>query len=106
MRKLIINRKKAFAGAIIPYYCIVGINKETVDNNDIQYGIKNGETISIDVSEQKLCIVVAANTSTGTVEMPPYLVESGSEDVFLELITKYHFFKGSSYELREKQPQK
>ena len=102
MRKLTITRKKAFAGAIIPYYCIVGVNKDTVDDNDTQYSIKNGETISVDVSEQKLCVVVAANTSTGSVVMPPYLIEEGLDDISLELVTKYHFIKGSSYELHRK----
>ncbi len=102
MRKLIIARKKSFVGSIIPYYCIIGINKDNINHDDTQYVIKNGETISINISEQKFCIVVAANTSTGHVVIPPFLIEDGINDVSLELITKYHWIKGSTFELRKK----
>ena len=102
MRKLIITRKKSFFGAIIPYYCIVGKDKDFVDDKDIQYLIKNGETISIDIDDRMFCIVIASNTSSGTVIMPPYVCDGGTNDVSFELITKYHIFKGSKYELQEK----
>ena len=101
MRKLTITRKKSLVGAIIPYYCIIGEDKEFVDANDTQYPIKNGETISIDVDDRKFCIVIASNTSTGVVVMPPFICNGGTNDVSLELITKYHLLKGSRYELQK-----
>ena len=100
MRKLTITRKKSFAGALIPYYFVIGKNKETIEDGDAQYIIKNGETISVDVDEQKFCIVVMANTSTGSAIMPPFLIEDGSDDISLELVTIYHWLKGSRYELK------
>ena len=102
MRKLTITRKKSFVGAIIPYYFIIGENKESVDANDTQYPIKNGETISIDVDDRKFCIVIASNTSTGAVVMPPIICDGGTNDLSFELITKYLLLKGSRYELLEK----
>mgnify|MGYP003533675734 CR=1 FL=1 len=102
MRTLTITRKKSFIGAIIPYYCIIGVNKDNINDDDTQYAIKNGETISVSMSEEKFCIVVAANTSSGLVVMPPFLVEKGNDDVSLELVTKYNLTKGSTFELLKK----
>ena len=35
MRKLTITRKKSFVGAVIPYYCIIGKNKENINDEDM-----------------------------------------------------------------------
>jgi len=97
MRNLIITRQKKFAGALIPYFCIIGVGKLNIDDSDKQYPIKNGETITIPIEEIASVIVVAAQTSTGLVFSDPVTISEGQEDVKADIVTKYDFFKGSSY---------
>ena len=99
MRHLIITRKKSFYGALIPYFCIVGIGKANVDETDFQYPISNGKTIDLEIENCQCCVVVGTNTSTGTSISKPYIISEGTEDVNLELVTKYSWVKGSTYEL-------
>jgi len=99
MRHLFITRMKSFAGALIPYFCIVGIGKSNIDETDTQYPISNGETIDIEIETCQCCVVVGANTSTGTSINKPYIIAEGTEDVRLELVTKYSLVKGNTYEL-------
>lgn len=100
MRKIRITRKKTFVGSVIPYICTIGIGKEFVDEEDGRYAIKNGETIEIEVGSQSFCVVISANTSTGSVTSKPVVFPEGEENLDTELITKYSWIKGSSYELR------
>lgn len=100
MRKLIVTRRKSFVGALIPYFCIVGIGKTEVDDSDVQYPIRNGETIEIEVGNQPFCIVVVADTSTGLAFTEPIFFAAGEEHIAAELITHYSWTKGSSYELK------
>ncbi len=109
MRCVKITRKKSFFGALIPYFIFVGYPKAEInpldpddtwdfpDTSDVK--ILNGQTITVSVRDEKCSILVWANTSTGAASSPAYLIDEGSTDIELELVTKYSWIHGSQYEL-------
>ena len=99
MRNLIITRNKKFAGCLIPYFCVIGLGKSVVDNSDVQYPIKNGETIHIPIDERSCAVAIAADTSTGIVLSEPVIISEGNNDIVTELITEYNWRRGSLYKL-------
>lgn len=100
MRTLRIVRKKSFVGRLIPYFIIVGINKDCIDAGDMAYPIQNGEVIELEVGDKVFCVAAVADTTTGWVTSKPLFFPGGMDDIELELVTKYSWTKGSSYELR------
>ncbi len=109
MRCVKITRKKSFFGALIPYFIFVGYRKAEIDPldphdewgfpNTSDVKITNGQTITIPIRDEKCCICVEANTSTGATFSPAYIIDEGTVDVELTLVTRYSWIHGSRYVL-------
>jgi len=110
MRSLHITRKKSFIGSLIPYFVFIGYPKTETDLinpfavlNNPDTGtvqIKNGQTITLSIQDAKCVLLVGANTSSGIASGLPYLIDEGTDDLNLELTTKYSWIHGSRYHLR------
>ena len=110
MRCVKITRKKSFFGAWIPYFIFIGYPKAEIDpfnpdeawdfpdTSDVK--ITNGQTITISIQNEKCSILVWADTSTGAASSPAYLIDAGTTDIALELVTQYSWVHGSQYVLR------
>lgn len=110
MRCVKITRKKSFFGALIPYFIFIGYPKTEIDllnpddvwdfpdTSDVK--ITNGQTITVSIRDEKCSILVWANTSTGAASSPAYLIDEGTTDIELELVTQYSWIHGSQYVLR------
>ncbi len=114
MRRLTIHRKKHFVGSLITYNCVLNKNLETfgayidsLSDNELDelekslITIKNGQTITIEIDEIKNYLFILAITSTGPAVSNEITIEPGTEDIAINLITKYTIFKGSSYKLEK-----
>lgn len=110
MRQLTITRKKNFCGMLIPYAVFVSYPRQAIDPQDpddlwevpeeANAVIKNGETVTFPIREQKCSVVVWAQTSTGAACGPAYYLEEGTGDIALELTTQYSWLNGSRYLLQ------
>ena len=108
MRRLYITRPKRFVGSLIPYSIFFSYPGTQPDDPESTWGpchvngipIANGETKNIPLRYDRCCVVITALTSTGAAGGPAYYIEAGTEDVHLEIITKYSFWSGSRYELQ------
>ena len=110
MRCVRITRKKSFFGSAIPYFLFVGYRKAEIDSCNPQdewdfpatsdVKIANGQTLEISIRDEKCCVFVEADTSTGIVCSPKYSIDEGTSDVDLELVTRYSWIHGSQYVLR------
>jgi hypothetical protein len=110
MRRLKITRKKSFFGAVIPYFLFVGYRKAETDplnphdewdfpaTSDVK--IANGQTLEISIRDEKCCVFVETDTSTGIVCSPKYSIDEGTADIELELVTQYSWTRGSRYVLK------
>ena len=107
MRRLFITRPRRFVGSLIPYTIHLRYPGTQPDDPDCQWGaghvmgisIANGETKNIPLRRERCAVLISAETSTGAAGGPAYYIEAGSEDVHLEIRTKYSFLDGSRYEL-------
>ena len=107
MRRLFITRPRRFVGALIPYTIHLHYPGTVPDDPDCQWGrdhvvgisIANGETKNIPLRCERCAVVISAETSTGAAGGPAYYIEAGTEDIHLEIDTKYSFLNGSRYEL-------
>ena len=110
MRDLRITRKKSLFGALIPYFIFIGDRKAEADpcnpENKWDFSdtsgtkIANGKTVTIPIRDEKCCVFVAADTSTGIVCSPVYSIDEGTADIEFELVTLYSWTRGSKYLLR------
>lgn len=91
--KIMITRKKAFAGFLIPYACVL---LDSSGRSISETLIKNGETVTIEADERTVRLVAVTETSTGTAESEPFELPKNAELVQLTLVTHYSMTKGSS----------
>ena len=61
--------------------------------------IISGQTITIPIRDEKCCIRVEANSSTDAAYVPVYIIDEGTADVELALVTRYSWIHGSRYVL-------
>ena len=110
MRCVKITRKKNFFGALIPYFIFVGYPKTEIDplnpddvwdfpdTSDVK--ITNGQAITVSIRGEQCSSLAWADTSTGAASSPAYLIDEGTTDIELELVTQYSWIHGSQYVLR------
>ena len=84
MKQIVITRQKRFSGSLIKYYCVLNLSKKDFQKHvgmqeSLSLGFKsrflsesgqifpiaNGESISIEISEQENTLFVVAFTSAG-----------------------------------------
>ena len=106
MRKLVVKRKRSFVGGMLPYLFVVGIDfsefeKMSEEEKDsVCFDISNGETMEIEISNEASKIFAIAAIANGVALSDEMLIEAGSQEERIEIITKYSFIKGSKLILK------
>ena len=102
MRHLILHRQRALACFAIKYHCILNQDREAflcrLQRQDplalleeaSEYMLRNGETISIDIScEERSAFFVAVYLEKRNIVTQEIIIEPGGRDVSYEIRTDY-----------------
>lgn len=96
MRHLIIKREPALCAFALPYFCVVGREKEDFLEEVSQMGqvcssldkgrnadcaVRNGEVVGIEIGEEATTMFVAAFPQVGALTTEVVDIPAGSEDV-------------------------
>ena len=89
MRKLTVKRKWSFIESGSKIYLYVQCSKANSTHNIggnyfVQIPIKNGKTVTADITDEPTIIMIGSNTA-----YTPYTVPAGTDDV--NLLTKPHY---------------
>ncbi|MBE5813916.1 MAG: hypothetical protein E7320_01745 [Clostridiales bacterium] len=108
MRNVQITRKKSFVGIALSYTIVVAYPKADAPATEDVWSyedagmtsITNGQTITLPIQDGKCGIFVEVPKTFGFKREAAFLIDEGTADVELELITKFHWTRGAAFLLR------
>lgn len=88
MRHLTLHRQRALVGFALKYYCVL-TQQETPEQEET-YILHNGDTISVEVSENGASFFVAVLLENRQIFTEPIAIAPGTVDVSYVILTDAH----------------